>query len=50
MESMPLQELSLYVLPSVIADRSNGVISSGSGDGITSLIHFGRPGFSGVLM
>ena len=40
---------TFFILPGVIGDRSKGVISSGSGDGITSSIHTGRPGFLGVL-
>ena len=40
---------TLFILPGVITERSKGVIFSGSGDGITSSIHRGRPGFSGVL-
>ena len=40
---------ALFMLQGVIADRSNGVASSASGGGITSSIHFGGPGTSGVL-
>ena len=40
---------ALFMLLRVIADKSNVVTSSGSGGGITSLIHFGRPWASGVF-
>ena len=40
---------TLFILPGVIAERSKGVISSRSGDGITSSIHLGRGWFSEVL-
>ena len=33
---------TLFILPGVIAERSKSVISSKSGDGITSSIHFGK--------
>ena len=40
---------TFFILPGSIGDRLKGVISSGSGDGITSSIHAGRPGLSEVL-
>ena len=40
---------ALFMLLGVIAERSNGGISSGLGYGITSSIHFGSPGASKVL-